>query len=46
MQEDKKMPNITIYLNTELYDFVKAKPSTIIQEALKLYISKANKKNS
>jgi len=25
MQEDKKMPNITIYLNTELYDFVKAK---------------------
>lgn len=28
------MPNITIYLNDELYQFVKKSPSKIIQEAL------------
>jgi len=28
------MPNITIYLNKELYERVKKKPSKIIQEAL------------
>jgi len=34
------MPNITIYVNAELYNFIKDSPSKIIQEALKLYKSK------
>jgi len=29
------MPTITVYLDAELYDFVKASPSAIIQQALK-----------
>jgi len=42
------MPNLTIYLNNELYDFVKRKPSKIIQEALtekieKIFIEKKSK---
>ena len=28
------MPNLTIYLNEELYNYVKGTPSKIIQEAL------------
>jgi len=36
------MPNITIYLPNDLYDFVKKKnsPSKIIQEALREYKKK------
>jgi hypothetical protein len=29
------MPTITVYLDAELYDFVKASPSAIIQKALR-----------
>jgi hypothetical protein len=29
------MPTITVYLDAELYDYVKESPSAIIQEALK-----------
>jgi len=29
------MPTITVYLDAELYDYVKASPSAIIQKALK-----------
>jgi hypothetical protein len=29
------MPTITVYLDAELYDFVKESPSSIIQKALK-----------
>jgi hypothetical protein len=29
------MPTITVYLDAELYDYVKKIPSAIIQEALK-----------
>lgn len=34
------MPTITIYLNNELFDYVKDEPSKIIQEALIESISK------
>ena len=33
---DTRMPTITVYLDAELYDYVKQSPSTIIQKALKL----------
>ena len=39
------MPNLTIYLNEELYDYVKKDASKIIQEALKLYKSKTKNKS-
>jgi hypothetical protein len=29
------MPTITVYLDAELYDYVKESPSSIIQKALK-----------
>jgi len=32
---DAKMPTITVYLDAELYDYVKQSPSAIIQKALK-----------
>ncbi len=31
------MPNLTIYLNSELYERIKNNPSRIIQEALRGY---------
>jgi hypothetical protein len=34
------MPTITVYLDAELYDFVKESPSAIIQQALKEYMQK------
>jgi len=37
------MPTITVYLDAELYDYVKDSPSAIIQEALKEHKQKAEK---
>jgi hypothetical protein len=37
------MPTITVYLDTELYDFVKDSPSAIIQKALREYKGKVEK---
>jgi len=37
------MPNITIYLNAELYEKVKKNPSKIIQEALANFFNKQKK---
>jgi len=34
------MPNLTIYLNEELYEYVKKDASKIIQEALREHIEK------
>jgi hypothetical protein len=34
------MPTITVYLNAEMYDLVKASPSAVIQQALKEYQKK------
>jgi hypothetical protein len=42
---DAKMPTITIYLDAELYDFVKESPSAIIQQALKEYMQKKEASN-
>jgi hypothetical protein len=39
------MPTITIYLDAELYDFVKESPSAIIQQALKEYMQKKEASN-
>ena len=38
-----RMPNITIYLNAELYEKVKKNPSKIIQEALANFFNKQKK---
>lgn len=38
------MPNLTIYLNDELYDFVKGRASEVIQNALMDYKKKVSKK--
>jgi len=40
------MPTITVYLNNELFDFVKDEPSKIIQEALIELISKKKPKKN
>jgi len=40
------MPTITIYLDTELYDYVKDSPSAIIQQALKEQKGKKEKKET
>jgi len=37
------MPTITIYLDTELYDYVKNSPSAIIQQALREQKEKVEK---
>ena len=38
------MPTITVYLNDELYDFVKGRASEVIQNALMDYKKKVSKK--
>jgi len=40
------MPTITIYLNIELYDYVKNNPSAIIQQALKERKEKVEKEDA
>jgi len=40
------MPNLTIYLNDELYQFVKKSPSKIVQESLRATIEKQVSKKS
>jgi hypothetical protein len=40
------MPTITIYLDTELYDYVKDSPSAIIQQALREQKGKEKKETS
>jgi len=37
------MPTITVYLNDELYDFVKGRASEVIQKSLMDYIKKTSK---
>ena len=34
------MPTITVYLNADMYDLVKASPSAVIQQALKEYMER------
>jgi len=38
------MPNITIYVDAELYEKIKKSPSKIVQEALKECINKEKKR--
>lgn len=40
------MPNINIYLNKELYDYVKDNPSKIVQTALMEIIRLENETNN
>jgi len=40
------MPTITIYLDTELYDYVKDSPSAIIQQALREHKEKREKREA
>jgi len=40
------MPTITVYLDAELYDFVKDSPSAIIQKALREHKEKAKQKET